>query len=165
MRNRRILFSFAAAAFLPLTLALSGQTVRTVGPALISAAIPIPSQSLIEPAQLAKLLQSTNGAKPVIIQVGSRVLYEQAHIAGSEYLGPASDPVGRSKLRERLQALPRTTELVLYCGCCPWEHCPNVQPAWEMAKAMGFSKTKLLYIPNNLGTDWVDKGFPTTKGK
>jgi hypothetical protein len=28
---------------------------------------------------------------------------------------------------------------------------------------MGFSNVKVLYIANNFGTDWLDKGYPTVK--
>jgi hypothetical protein len=30
---------------------------------------------------------------------------------------------------------------------------------------MGFSNVKVLYIPDNFGTDWVDKGYPVAKGE
>jgi len=54
--------------------------------------------------------------------------------------------------------------IVLYCGCCPWNHCPNVKPAYDALQAMGFRNLKVLYIANNFGADWVDKGYPTAKG-
>jgi len=30
--------------------------------------------------------------------------------------------------------------------------------------AMGFTHVKVLYIANNFGADWVDKGYPVAKG-
>jgi hypothetical protein len=30
---------------------------------------------------------------------------------------------------------------------------------------MGFTKVKVLYIADNFGTDWVDKGYPSVKGQ
>jgi hypothetical protein len=48
----------------------------------------IPSSRLISPDELAKILQSSKGKTPLMIQVGSHVLYSQAHIPGSEYIGP-----------------------------------------------------------------------------
>lgn len=124
----------------------------------------IPGPELIQPEALVKILQ-TSTTKPLMIQVGSRVLYEQAHIPGSEYIGPASSAAGLEKLRQRLQSLPRGKSVILYCGCCPWSHCPNVKPAWDLAHSMGFSKLKVLYIADNFGADWVDKGYPTAKGQ
>lgn len=124
----------------------------------------IPSSRLINPEELVKLLQGSKGAKPLMIQVGSHVLFEQAHIPGSEYIGPASSEIGLKQLRKRVDALPRTKFIVLYCGCCPWGHCPNVKPADDALRVLGFTNVKVLYIPDNFGANWVDKGYPVAKG-
>jgi len=29
----------------------------------------------------------------------------------------------------------------------------------------GFKKLKVLYLADNLGTDWVNKGYPVAKGE
>jgi hypothetical protein len=92
------------------------------------------------------------------------VLFSQAHIAGSEYVGSASTESGLQQLRKRVESLPRTKFVVIYCGCCPWSHCPNVKPADDALQAMGFTNVKVLYIANNFGADWVDKGYPVAKG-
>jgi thiosulfate/3-mercaptopyruvate sulfurtransferase len=124
----------------------------------------IPSARLISPEDLARVLQS-GAEKPLLIQVGSHVLYAQAHIPGSEYIGPASSDAGLQQLRKRVEPLPRTKFIVLYCGCCPWTHCPNVKPAEEALRALGFTNVKVLYIADNFGTNWVDKGYPVAKGE
>lgn len=124
----------------------------------------IPTARLMHPEELVKVLQSQTMEKPLLLQIGSHVLYSQAHIPGSEYIGAASNPAGLQQLRKRVEALPRTKSIVLYCGCCPWNHCPNVKPADDALQAMGFRNVKVLYIANNFGTDWVDKGYPTAKG-
>jgi thiosulfate/3-mercaptopyruvate sulfurtransferase len=124
----------------------------------------VPSSRLINPDELVKTLRSANSEKPLVIQVGSHVLYSEAHIPGSEYIGPASSESGLQELRKRVESLPRNKFIVLYCGCCPWGHCPNVKPADEALHAMGFTKIKVLYVANNFGTDWVDKGYPVAKG-
>ena len=123
----------------------------------------IPTPVTIQPAELAAMLQSGT-AKPLIIQVGFHVLYTQAHIPGSEYIGPAARPDAIEQLRKRVDPLPRTQQIILYCGCCPWERCPNVAPAYQELQSMGFTNVKLLYIANNFGADWVDKGYPVAKG-
>lgn len=125
----------------------------------------ISSSHLINPDELVTILQSTKGAKPLIIQVGPHMLYVQAHIPGSEYIGPASDPGGIQRLRTRVSSLPRNKFIVIYCGCCPWNHCPTVQPADDALRAMGFTNIKVLYIPDNFGANWVDKGYPIAKGE
>jgi thiosulfate/3-mercaptopyruvate sulfurtransferase len=123
----------------------------------------IPTAKLISEEDLVKTIQSGN-QKPLMIQVGSHVLYTQAHIPGSEYIGPASSPAGLQQLQQRVASLPKTKSIVLYCGCCPWNHCPNVKPAYDALAGMGFTNVKVLYIPGNFGADWVDKGYPTAKG-
>jgi thiosulfate/3-mercaptopyruvate sulfurtransferase len=124
----------------------------------------IPSSQLLNPDELVKLLQSSAGEKPLIIQVGSHVLYTQAHIPSSEYIGPASSETGLQQLRKRVEPLPRDKFIVIYCGCCPWNHCPNVKPADDALRAMGFTYFKVLYISDNFGANWVGKGYPTAKG-
>jgi rhodanese-related sulfurtransferase len=111
-----------------------------------------------------KLIQTSDKEKPLMIQVGSHVLFSQAHIPESEYIGPASSEAGLQQLRKRVESLPRTKLIVLYCGCCPWGHCPNVKPADDALHTMGFTNVKVLYISDNFGTNWVDKGYPVAKG-
>jgi len=124
----------------------------------------IPSTRLINPDELVKILQSSKGEKPLMIQVGSHVLFSQAHIPGSEYIGPASSEQGLQQVRKRVESLPRNKSIILYCGCCPWNHCPNVKPADDALHAMGFTNVRVVYFANNFGVDWVDKGYPVAKG-
>ncbi len=105
------------------------------------------------------------GKKPLLLQVGSHMLFVQAHIPGSEYIGAGNTQEGIQKLRQRVSNLRKNTEIVLYCGCCPWSHCPNVNPAYETLQQMGFTNVKVLYIANNFGADWVDKGYPVARGE
>lgn len=131
----------------------------------VGQATSIPAARQISPEDLVKLLQSSGKEKPLLIHVGSHVLYAQAHIPGSEYIGPAASDAGLQQLRNRVEPLPRTKFIVLYCGCCPWTHCPNVKPAADALHALGFTNVKVLYIADNFGTNWVDKGYPTAKGE
>ncbi len=106
-----------------------------------------------------------SGEKPVLIQIGFRPLYDQGHIPGSVYLGPGAKAEGISALTEFARKLPRSRDLILYCGCCPWDECPNIRPAFKALKAMGFTRLKVVEIPNNFGKDWAAKGFPVERGK
>jgi thiosulfate/3-mercaptopyruvate sulfurtransferase len=133
-------------------------------PAFAFQASSVPRSQLIEPKELVKIL-TAKGQKPMLMHVGFHVLYLQAHIPNSEYIGPARDPAALEKLKARLKSLPRNTFIVIYCGCCPWDHCPNVKPAHDALVAMGFSNVRVLHIANNIATDWIDKGFPTAKGE
>jgi hypothetical protein len=131
------------------------------------AATPSPTAEppLIQPADLVNVLRSASGPKPLVLQVGFYVLYLQAHIPGSEYVGPASNLEGLAMLRKRVEALPRGTSIVIYCGCCPWNQCPVVHPAYDALRGMGFTSVKALYIPRNFGVDWVQKGYPVARGQ
>ncbi len=143
---------------------LAAATVLTIAQAAAQATT-IPKSRLISPEDLVKLLQASGKEKPLMIHVGSHVLFSQAHIPGSEYIGPASSESGLQQLRKRVQSLPRTKFILLYCGCCPWGHCPNVKPADDALQALGFTNVKVLYIAYNFGTNWVDKGYPVAKGE
>jgi thiosulfate/3-mercaptopyruvate sulfurtransferase len=125
----------------------------------------IPASHLINPEDLAKILQSPKTAKPLLIHVGFHVLYLQGHIPGSEYFGPASDSSALEKLRKRVASLPRNQFIVIYCGCCPWTHCPNLKPADDALHALGFTNVKALYLADNIVTNWRDKGYPFTAGE
>jgi thiosulfate/3-mercaptopyruvate sulfurtransferase len=146
-------------------IALLSVAFLATGAALAQAgtASSVPQSKLIQPADLVKALQA-GGKKPVVLQIGPHMLFTQGHIAGAEYVGAASTPEGLEKLKGRAKTLKKTEAIVLYCGCCPWEHCPNVAPAYEELRKEGFSNVKVLYIASNFGADWVYKGYPTAKG-
>jgi len=129
-------------------------------PALTGSASSIPAAQLLKPEALVQLLQMTSKDKPLILQVGSHMLFAQAHIPGSEYAGPGSQPAGIEQLQNRVKALSRKKLIVLYCGCCPWNRCPNLGPAFAKLRDMGFTNVKALYLADNFGADWADKGYP-----
>jgi 3-mercaptopyruvate sulfurtransferase SseA len=124
----------------------------------------IPVADLIQPAALAADLKRTSAPKPLILQVGFRTLYVQAHIPGAEYIGAASEDAGLQNLRARVAALAKDTAIVIYCGCCPWSHCPNIAAAYDALHAMGFTGVKVLYIADNFGDNWASQGYPVAKG-
>jgi thiosulfate/3-mercaptopyruvate sulfurtransferase len=124
---------------------------------------PWTNKNIITTDELVKLLSTKEAKKTKIIQVGFSILYDQNHIPGSIYLGPASRPQGLQKLENRLRNLNKDKEIVIYCGCCPWLDCPNIRPAFKTLTKMSFKNIKVLYIPNSLAVDWINKGYPTSK--
>jgi thiosulfate/3-mercaptopyruvate sulfurtransferase len=145
-------------AILPLgllSLALFAQTQA-------NAPDPWKDSDLIQPQALAARLTSS-AAKPRILYVGFPILYRSTHISGAELAGPASKPDGLDLLKQTAAKFPREQELVIYCGCCPWDHCPNVRPAFRLLHDMGFTRLKLVTIPTNLSTDWTTKGYPVER--
>ena len=148
-----IRFGFAA-----LALAL----LFTPAAAQPGAAPTIPQSALIQPAALAAQLKA--GATPTVLQVGFSVLYVQAHIPGAIYAGPGNKEEGIDNLNTPAKNLAKDKPLVIYCGCCPWEKCPNIAAAWKELTAEGFKNLKVLYLADNFGADWADKGYPIVKG-
>jgi rhodanese-related sulfurtransferase len=124
----------------------------------------IPTENLVQPASLAATLQANSGPRPILLHVGFRKLFDEAHIVAAEYVGEADESEGLAALRERVAKLPKDSAIVIYCGCCPWNKCPNMGAAFSALRALGFSNVKALYIAKDFGTDWVDKGYPVSTG-
>ena len=122
------------------------------------------ADALIEPKAFADLLADRSHIRPIVIYVGFPSLYTGAHIQNSLLAGPDSKPDGLDQLRQVVNLVPRSKEIVIYCGCCPFDHCPNIRPAYTYLRSLGFTKVSVLHIETNLHTDWVAKGFPVTKG-
>jgi hypothetical protein len=118
---------------------------------------------LIQSEDLSRILSDPATKKPLLLHIGIQYLYRNSHIPGSKFVGTASTPEGIEKLKAEVQKLPSESEIVLYCGCCPWDVCPNTRPAFKTLWELGFKKSKVLYLPQNLQRDWVQKGFPTEK--
>jgi 3-mercaptopyruvate sulfurtransferase SseA len=119
---------------------------------------PWSSSQLMEPALLAKMLR--DGKQPLVVCVGFPVLYRQKHIAGSVLAGPAGKREGIAKLKEALATTPQDAEIVIYCGCCPMVHCPNLRPAFSLLTGLGYKNVRVLDLPTNFRTDWEEKGYP-----
>ncbi len=130
-----------------------------------NSAFSIAEAQLIQPPELNRILHDGGADKPLVLQVGSRVLFTQAHIAGSEYIGPGSQAEGLQQLKSRVAPLSRNTFIVLYCGCCPWNRCPNIAPAVRLLNGLGFIRVKALYLADNFGADWLEKGYPVERSR
>ena len=123
------------------------------------------AEPLMQPEELAQILGASSGEKPLILMVGPHSFYGEAHIPGSEYIGLGKEEAGIQALKDRVKDVPHDRFIVLYCGCCPWNMCPNVRPANQELASLGFTRVKMLYIAKNFGTDWVKKGYPVEKGR
>lgn len=125
----------------------------------------IPAAQWLQPETLVQMLHSPSKEKPLIFQIGSHVLYATAHVPGSEYIGAAGTDAGLQALRDRVSALKKNQLIVIYCGCCPWNMCPNIRPAYQQLRALGFTNVKVLHLADNFRTNWENKGYPVTKGR
>jgi thiosulfate/3-mercaptopyruvate sulfurtransferase len=126
---------------------------------------PWTAERIVQPAELARELGDKNGTPPTIVYVGFRTLFAGGHIPGATFHGSASTEQGLSDLRKWAEELPRTADMVIYCGCCPFEKCPNIRPGFTALDQMRFKKLRVLFLPTNFATDWVDKDYPMEKGK
>ena len=125
----------------------------------------VPATSQIQPEELVQTIKSGGAQKPVVLYVGPKAFYTQAHVPGAEFIGPVARPEGMEKLRARAASLSKDGSVVIYCGCCPWDHCPNIGPAFAELKKMGFTRVRVLYLASSFGVNWADKGFPVAKGE
>lgn len=116
---------------------------------------PWTQQQLLAPAELAKVLNNPKSPQPLVFSIGM-----QAIIKGSIDIGPAMRAENLNTLKQKLNKLPKNSQIVIYCGCCPFSRCPNIRPAMELLKNMQFSNYKLLNLPQNVKVDWIDKGYP-----
>ena len=117
--------------------------------------------------QVADLLKELSDSKdpPLVLFVGFKRLYTSGHIKGAQYHGTGGNPEGLKEIASWASSLPRTTNLVIYCGCCPMERCPNIRPAYTQLAGMGFTKLRVLVLPTSFAVDWADKGYAYEKGQ
>ena len=109
---------------------------------------------LMEPAALANTIES-NENMPFLYCVGPGAV-----IPHSINIGMTEDKKNLEAFKASISKLPRTANIVIYCGCCPFAKCPNVRPAIASLKEMKFTNYHLLNLPDNIKTDWIAKGYP-----
>lgn len=133
-------------------------TLVLLAACLLGADKELGDKDLIQPDQAAKQLKAA-----LVIHVGFPVLYRSVHITGTTFAGPGSKAEGIADLKKAVAGQPHDRGIILYCGCCPFDKCPNIRPAIAALHEMGFTHVKAMMIETNLKTDWIDKGFPTDK--
>jgi len=116
---------------------------------------PWSSSQLMEPDTLASLIKNNKVGSMLILSIGP-----DAIIKGSVDIGPTNDSKNLKKLKNYLKKVSKEKEIVIYCGCCPFDKCPNIRPAFTALKDAGFKNSKLLNLPKNIKVDWIDKGYP-----
>jgi thiosulfate/3-mercaptopyruvate sulfurtransferase len=124
---------------------------------------PWKQSQLIKPEILAATLKNTNIEKPYIISVGPKGIFgiqPGKGIKNAVEFGACSDEANLNNLKVELFRIEKDREIVIYCGCCPFQDCPNIRPAFKLLNEMNFTNAKLLDIPHNIMQDWIEKGYP-----
>jgi thiosulfate/3-mercaptopyruvate sulfurtransferase len=121
-------------------------------------------ENIVRPADLVAELAKASGAdKPVVVCTAPPFLYRAGHVPGAVLHGPMTSPSAIGDLTAWAKPLPRSSNIVIYCGCCPMEQCPNIRPAYQVLKDLGFTRVRVLVLPDNFATDWLGRGYPIEK--
>lgn len=116
---------------------------------------PIKKEQSISTAELAKKITDPKAVKPVIFNVGP-----VDQIKGAIKVGAVSTEEYFVKFKNEVAKVGKDKEVVVYCGCCSSQNCPNIRPAIKYLTESGYKKAKVLDIPTGIKEDWVQKDYP-----
>jgi len=116
---------------------------------------PWTQDQLMQPENLAAIINDSTAAKPLIISIGPVGL-----IKGAIKVGPAHEKEYLTELKKLLSKEDKKRNIIIYCGCCPFKDCPNIRPAFSLLNSMKFTNHKLLNLPHNLKVDWLNHSYP-----
>ena len=137
------------------SLILMGMMVSIAFISFITQSEPWTKEQLMKPSELAAKLKNSETSTFVIYNIGP-----SGKIPSSIDIGATQEKENIKKLEKALKLVPKNTEVIIYCGCCPFDNCPNIRPAFQLLKEKGFAKPRLLELNDNLKVDWIDKGYP-----
>jgi rhodanese-related sulfurtransferase len=149
------LISFSCFLIIGLTCFTSKAQTSPVATPVLGISNPWTDSQLMEPTALAGNFKDAGSISPVIFNIGA-----VEDIKGAEHIGAVNNTENLEKFKDKIAAMPKNTEIVIYCGCCPFSKCPNIRPAFNLLKKLGFTNIKVLDLPANLKTDWIAKGYP-----
>jgi len=132
-------------------------------PATADGKDPWTKNQTVLPADLMKEMGNQKTA-PTVVFVGFKRLYGAGHIKGAQYHGTTGTEEGIKEFKSWATTQAKNANIVIYCGCCPMEKCPNIRPAFKALQEMGFTKVRVLLLPTDFASDWADKGLPYDKG-
>jgi hypothetical protein len=114
-----------------------------------------PHEKMIEPSKLIEIIKNPSAPKPMIFNVGP-----SPNIPGAIKIGDLADPINKEKLKEKLINIPKNKNIVVYCGCCKLEDCWNIHEANKLLTNLNYSNFKILNLPTDFYTDWINKKYP-----
>ena len=101
----------------------------------LSSDTPWTADQLYDPTKLAAVIKDSKATKPIIINTGS-----MRNIKGALKYGQVSDNKGMDDFVAGVTKIDKNKEIVIYCGCCKLDHCPNIDPAYKHLKEKGYKK-------------------------
>jgi thiosulfate/3-mercaptopyruvate sulfurtransferase len=113
------------------------------------------AEQLLQPSKLNEAYSKPASAQPLILNMGV-----ERNIKNAIEVGIVSSPSKYQKLVEAMKKVPKNREIVVYCGCCKLENCPNIPIALEKLSALGFKNVKILNLIEGINEDWIDKKYP-----
>lgn len=113
------------------------------------------AEQLLQPAKLNEAYSKPAAAQPLILNMGV-----ERNIKNAVEVGIVSSPSKYQKLVEVMKKVPKNREIVVYCGCCKLENCPNIPIALEKLSALGYKNVKILNLIEGINEDWIDKKYP-----
>jgi len=115
--------------------------------------VPWTPDQVVEPAELAARINTDTAL--LILNTGP-----VDDIRNAVNIGAVQEKKNLRKMKQMLRKVPRDKEIVFYCGCCAMATCPNILPAYNLLREMGFTNFKILDIKETLAEDWMSKGYP-----
>lgn len=120
---------------------------------------PWKKDQLVTPVQLAEEIKPESKNKPVIFNVGP-----MGQIKGAIKIGAVSDQKQMAIFKAEVDKIrDKNTPVVVYCGCCTSQNCPNIRPAFTALSEKGFKHIRVLEIEHGYVEDWQGKDFPVEK--
>jgi len=116
---------------------------------------PIKKELLMQPKELAAKINNPSATKPVIFNIGP-----VDQIKSAINIGAVNSKEGFDKFKKEVNKISKDKEIVIYCGCCSSQNCPNIRPAIKYLVENNYTKAKVLDIPTGIKEDWVQKGYP-----
>jgi len=144
------------AALLFCTMFIARAQVSAGVPVSAATAAPWKASELMEPGQLNEYIKINQA--PVIFNTGT-----VEDIKGAIHIGSINEAANLEKFKLALASRPKNTEVVIYCGCCPFGKCPNIRPAYKQLKDLGYTNVKVLNLYVNLRNNWTSEGYPLAK--
>lgn len=112
-------------------------------------------EQIMPTAELAEKIKSAAKDAPVVFNVGP-----MDNIKSAVFVGRATSATFTDQLKRELNMVPKTTTVVVYCGCCSFSSCPNLKPAFDAVVALGYKNARVLDLPEGIKPDWVAKKYP-----